>query len=197
MTKIGLIRHGKTEWNITGLVQGSTDIPLSDIGIKEISNWSLPSGFDDFSWLASPLKRAQQTAQILAGFEPKLDPRLVEMAWGDWEGRSLVDLRSELGDLMVAWEAKGLDFHGPNGESPREVQIRMKPLLKEISEDGKPTIIVTHKGFIRALYALAIGWDMVDKPNDKLSDGCVHLFELDAIGNPSIIDLNINLKDEK
>ncbi|MBL6863796.1 MAG: histidine phosphatase family protein [Rhodospirillales bacterium] len=197
MTKIGLIRHGKTEWNITGLVQGSTDIPLSDYGINEVSDWSLPSDFVNFNWLASPLKRAYQTAHILAGFKPRLDPRAVEMAWGDWEGRSLTDLRSELGDLMVAWEAKGLDFRGPNGESPREVQNRMKPLLKEIAEEEIPTIIVTHKGFIRALYALSVGWDMVEKPDEKLNDGCIHLFELNDTGDPSIVNLNINLKVEK
>ena len=95
---------------------------------------------------------------------------------------------------MVAWEAKGLDFRGPNGESPREVQNRMQPLLKEIAQEGKPTIIVTHKGFIRALYALSVGWDMVEKPEEKLNDGCMHLFELNNTGEPRIVSLNINLK---
>ena len=80
MTRIGLIRHGKTHWNLTGLVQGSTDIPLSDYGVKEVSEWSLPRDFDNYNWIASPLKRAYQTAQILAGFKPRLDSRAVEMA---------------------------------------------------------------------------------------------------------------------
>jgi probable phosphoglycerate mutase len=113
------------------------------------------------------------------------------MAWGEWEGRTLADLREELGDLMVAWEAKGLDFHGPDGESPRDVQNRMAPLLLEIAAANRPTIAVTHKGFIRAFYATAIDWDMVNKPPVKLLDDCVQLFKLDQSGHPSVEKLNI------
>ncbi|MBT3991552.1 MAG: histidine phosphatase family protein [Rhodospirillaceae bacterium] len=193
MTLLALIRHGPTEWNITGLVQGSTDIPLNEAGAVEVAGWKLPKEFAEFRWLASPLKRAYQTASLLAGFEPDADERLVEMAWGDWEGRTLSDLREELGDLMVAWEAKGLDFHGPNGESPRDVQQRMAPLLQEIAAQQEPTIAVTHKGFIRAFYATAIDWDMVDKPPVKLLDGCVQLFKLDETGHPSVEKLNIQM----
>jgi broad specificity phosphatase PhoE len=193
MTFLAVIRHGKTEWNVTGLVQGSTDIPLNEIGAMDVARWTVPNEFSEFRWLASPLKRAFQTASLLAGFEPEIDERLVEMAWGDWEGRTLVDLREELGDLMVAWEAKGLDFHGPNGESPRDVQTRMAPMLQEIAAAGAPTLAVTHKGFIRALYALAIDWDMVNKPPVKLLDDRVHLFKLDATGLPRVEKLNIEM----
>lgn len=191
MTLFAVIRHGTTEWNETGLIQGSTDISLNEGGAEEVAGWVLPDEFSAFSWRASPLQRAYQTAAILAGVEPELDARLVEMAWGDWEGRTLFDLRAELGELMVAWEAKGLDFHGPNGESPRDVQNRMAPMLLEIAAQNKPTIAVTHKGFIRALYATAIDWDMTDKPPVKLLNGCVQLFKLDPTGKPSVERLNI------
>jgi probable phosphoglycerate mutase len=197
MTLLAIIRHGTTEWNETGLVQGSTDIPLSGKGVLEVSDWVVPSQFANFNWLASPLKRALETANILSGSEPETDDRLVEMAWGDWEGRSLRDLRNELGDLMLAWEAKGLDFQGPNGESPRDVQKRMTPLLQEIAIKDLPTIAVSHKGFIRALYARSIDWNMVNKPPIKLLDGCIHLFSLDKYGKPRVKELNIELKPRK
>ena len=193
MTLLAVIRHGTTEWNATGLVQGSTDIPLNETGAADVASWIVPDEFAEFRWLASPLKRAFQTASLLAGFEPEVDARLVEMAWGDWEGRTLADLREELGDLMVAWEAKGLDFHGPGGESPRDVQNRMEPMLQELAEEGRPTIAVTHKGFIRALYARAIDWDMINKPPVKFQNDCVHLFKLDSFGAPSVEKLNIKL----
>ena len=88
----------------------------------------------------------------------------METDWGVWEGRTLTDLRAELGDLMAAWEARGLDFRAPEGESPREVQDRLRPWLVETAATGQPTGAVAHKGVIRAIYALATGWDMTDKP---------------------------------
>src|SRR3546814_19659201 len=71
---------------------------------------------------------------------------------------------------MAAAEALGLDLRPPGGESPRQVQDRLKPWLAERSSCGRDTIAVTHKGVIRALYALACGWDMTGPPPDKLRD---------------------------
>ncbi|NQV55360.1 MAG: histidine phosphatase family protein [Rhodospirillales bacterium] len=192
-TSILFIRHGVTEWNVKNLVQGSTDIPLGEEGRAEVRAWQLPPEFNDFVWMSSPLKRAIETATILSGGAPETDPRLSEMCWGTWEGRTLKDLRVELGDLMVAWEAKGLDFHGPDGESPRDVQSRIKPLFQEFAKNKRDICAVSHKGVMRAVYALAIGWDMADKPPVKMLDGCAHLFELDETGAPSVAQLNIPL----
>ena len=115
------------------------------------------------------------------------------MSWGAWEGRTLPDLRAELGDLMVAWEADGLDFRAPGGESPRDVQARLKPWLCAIAGRAQPTIAVTHKGVIRALYALAVGWDMTDKPPHKLRDDCAQLFSVGSAGEVGIAALNLPL----
>ena len=115
------------------------------------------------------------------------------MNWGDWEGSVLDELRQKFGDLMAAWEAKGLDFKSPNGESPREVQNRLTPLLNEISKGGEDTLAVCHKGVIRAIYAMAENWDMKSKPKQKLRDGCLHVFELDNHGHPNISELNVNM----
>ena len=95
-------------------------------------------------------------------------------------------------DLMRAWEAKGLDFQGPNGESPRMVQDRVKPLLAELARRARPTVIVCHRGVIRAIYALATGWDMVRKI-ERPKDDCAHLFKLDEAGVPSVHRLNLPL----
>ncbi len=112
------------------------------------------------------------------------------MDWGEWEGRSLSDLRAELGAAMAENEARGLDFRPTGGESPRDVQKRLKPLLAGLTA---PTIAVTHKGVLRALYALATGWTMQEKPPEKLRNGCAHLFEVSAEGRPSVAELNIPL----
>ena len=130
MTELALIRHGSTDWNERKLVQGRSDVPLSRRGRTQVGDWTLPTRLDGFDWVSSPLGRCVETARILTGRSVQSDARLVEMAWGAWEGRTLDDLRAELGDLMTAWEARGLDFQAPGGESPRDVQVRLQPFLE-------------------------------------------------------------------
>jgi probable phosphoglycerate mutase len=193
MVRFAVVRHAPTEWNAIGRVQGRTDIPLSEIGRETAAGWSLPADLAGFRAIASPLARTMETAHLLLGRAAVTDERLIEMDWAVWEGRELPDLRAELGDLMVAWEAEGLDFRAPEGESPRDVQARLAPLLAEIARARRPTVAVTHKGVIRALYALATGWDMTDKPPEKLRDDCVHIFTLSAEGAPAVDRLNLPL----
>ncbi len=193
MTALALIRHGPTDWNARKLVQGSTDVPLSDAGRTKVAGWTLPREVDGFAWVSSPLSRCLETANILTGASVRADARLVEMAWGEWEGRTLAELRAQLGDLMAAWEARGLDFQAPGGESPRAVQNRLRPFLRDCAEGGCPTVAVCHKGVIRAIYAMAADWDMTCKPPVKLNDDCVHIFDLDGDGTPAPAALNIAL----
>lgn len=193
MTPFAVIRHGPTDWNAIGRVQGRSDVALSTDGRAVVAGWSAPPDLCGFEWVSSPLLRAAETARILFGKKVPQDDRLVEMDWAEWEGRSLSGLRAELGDLMAAWEARGLDFRAPGGESPREVQARLSALLAEVASAGRPVVAVSHKGVIRALYALATGWEMTDKPPDELRDDCAHLFSLSPGGAPVVHRLNIAL----
>ncbi|MFQ5954295.1 MAG: histidine phosphatase family protein [Kiloniellales bacterium] len=192
MTWLALIRHGSTEWNEKGLVQGHSDVPLSDRGRAEVARWRLPPGLAGFAVVSSPLSRAVETARLVAG-EPAIEPRLIEMDWGAWEGRTLPELRAELGDLMTAWEAEGLHFRAPGGESPSQVQGRLQPWLIERANRGQATLAVCHKGVIRALYALATGWDMTDKPPHKFREPSAQLFSIADDGHPAVARLNISL----
>lgn len=196
MVQFAVLRHAPTEWNAVGRVQGRTDVPLGGAGRIIAAGWSLPPGLVEFHAIASPLARTVETAHLLLGRAAATDERLIEMDWGAWEGRELPDLRAEIGDLVAAWEAEGLDFRAPGGESQRDVQTRLVPLLTEISRAGQPTLAVTHRGVIRALYALATGWDMKSKPPEKPRDDCVHVFSLSADGAPSVGQLNLPLDGE-
>jgi broad specificity phosphatase PhoE len=189
VTRLLVIRHGETDWNAAGLMQGRADRPLSEVGRASVGSARLPPGWEDAVCLSSPLQRAMETARLL-GLDPTPDDRLIEMDWGEWEGRSLADIRAEQGEAMAENEARGLDFRPTGGESPRDVQERLKPLLAGLDA---PTIAVTHKGVLRALYALATGWSMKAKPPDKLRDGCAHAFDVDVDGTPSVAELNIPL----
>lgn len=141
--------------------------------------------------VSSPLSRCVQTAALLGAPDAWHEPRIIEMDWGEWEGRTLAELREELGDAMAQNEARGLDFRPPGGESPRAVIERIKPWLREIAAAGVPTLAVTHRGVIRAILAEASGWDMRGKPPAKLDWRAVHFFMLDAQGRPSVERLNV------
>ena len=197
MTVIALFRHGPTEWNETGIVQGRSDIPLSENGRIKVGSWLVPADVANFDWVSSPLSRAMETARILTGRTEPTDDRLVEMDWSEWEGMTLPNLRARLGNLMMAWEADGLDFCAPNGESPRKVQQRLRPFLAERAAVGRNTAVVCHKGVIRALYAMSVSWDMTDKAPDKLHDDCAHLFVLSPDGSPTPHRLNLSLIEKE
>ena len=188
MTPFAVIRHLPTSWNETGRLQGRRDVPLT---ADPPCLGRLPRELDGFRWLSSPLRRAVETALALGIAEPGIEPRLVEMSWGQWEGMSLAELRARLGPQMAAVESRGLDFRAPGGESPRDVQARLAPLLAELADRGEPTGAVTHKGVIRAILALASGWDMQGKPPCRLRWDAVHLFHLDSRGRPAVERLNL------
>jgi broad specificity phosphatase PhoE len=196
-----LIRHGPTEWNAAGRLQGHTDVPLSPAGRRAVRTWRLPEEItetvDDWDWLTSPLSRTRETAEILlpaaARAALRLEPALIEMYWGTWEGRILAEVRRTGGAKVAEEEARGLDFCPPGGESPRQVQDRLAPLLAALAARGRPVAAITHKGVIRAVMARATGWDMTGRAPAKLHHAHAHRFALEPDGTPRLERLNIPL----
>jgi probable phosphoglycerate mutase len=186
MTLLALLRHGETAWSAAGRIQGRADVPL----LPGISI-SIPKSCGRMRIVTSPLRRCVETAALLGAPDAAREPRIIEMDWGDWQGESLVALRERLGEAMHENEARGLDFRPPGGESPRLVLERVKAWLKEIASAGEPTLAVTHRGVIRALFAEATGWDMRGKPPARLEWDALHLFEIDGAGAPRIDRLNV------
>ena len=181
MTPLLLIRHGATEWNASGRLQGRADIGLSAAGRAEVAGWRLPAGFADARWRTSPLRRARETAALLTEGPVAVEPRLIEMDWGAWEGLRAAELDAQ---ELAANEALGLDFRPPGGESPREVAARIRALAAELAAarwtgpttgdrswvpSETPVVAVCHKGVIRAALALATGWDMRTRPPLRLA----------------------------
>jgi len=191
VTLLAVIRHGPTPWNRERRLQGRRDIPLDAEGVATVAGWKLPPAFSAFDWAASPLARARRTAAILAGGAVPCASALIEMDWGGWEGRRLAELRVELGPIMAANEARGLDFRPPGGESPRMVQRRLAPWLAGIARGRRPMVVVAHRGVLRALYAAAAGWDMRERPPCALSSPAAHLFEIQAEGRLRLRSLDV------
>ena len=151
----------------------------------------MPAEFRDFVWISSPLARARQTAALLGADSVAIEPRIREMDWDQWEGLTLADLRKNFAAELAAKEARGVDFHAPGGESPRQVMARIELWLADIAEAGEPTVAVTHKGVVRAALALATGWDMQDKWPVKIDWSSVQLFAVDDEGELTAERLNI------
>lgn len=189
-----VIRHAPTQWNAEKRLQGRTDVALGEAGKAIAASWKPDSAWEGYRVLSSPMARTLETAAILfPSTEIEIEHRLIEMDFGTWEGKSLQELRGAAGGDARERETLGLDFRAPEGESPREVQARLMPLLREIAVAERATIAVTHKAVLRATYALATGWRMLDKPPQKLKDACAHVFALDESGTPRIAQLNVPL----
>ena len=161
-------------------MQGRADLPLSPEGRTEVLGWHLPEAWADARWLSSPLRRATETAALLTDRPLDIEPRLIEMDWGAWEGFRLAELREKAPEAMPANEAKGLDFRPPGGESPREVRARLESLLADLADDL--VVCVTHKGVIRAALSLATGWDMLAKPPVRLTGDAALILKRDESG---------------
>ena len=151
MTKIALIRHFPTAWNGEARLQGQADIPLTDDARDKLRGLAMPPPWNAVRLIASPLSRALETAQILAdGREIVTEPRLVELSWGEWEGRQAKDLAVDPTANFRPTHLWGPDDHAPGGESPAQAWARTQPALVDIAR-GDTAVLVTHKALMRLI----------------------------------------------
>ena len=162
-----MLRHASTRWNELGKIQGSSDVPLSARGVAQAQSMVLPAEFRAAPCFSSPLLRCRQTAFHLQLRRVQVVDALTEMHWGEWEGATLAQMKLRLGTQYREQTARALDFRPAGGETPREVMQRVQSWLTTQLEPGTSesdrVVIVTHKGVMRAVLALASGWDMRDE----------------------------------
>ena len=187
-----VLRHASTVWNAERRLQGLTDTDLSRDGEAEARRWRLPPPVDGWRRISSPLSRARRTAELVRpAAAVTICSALREMSFGVWEGHTIAELRASVGAAFLAEERKGLDFQPPGGESPRAVVARIGRWAKSLEE---PVVAVSHKAAIRALLALATGWDMTGRPPHKLDWRCLHFFEVARDGAVHVSRLNVPLE---
>ncbi|PWH05264.1 histidine phosphatase family protein [Brachybacterium endophyticum] len=165
MTLFGLVRHGQTDYNLHGLFQGSSDIPLNATG-REQAHHALDTAAP-IAWdgaVSSPLQRARQTARIIAEDHdiPLLgtDPRLSEIDWGEAEGKDVVEMETRYPDRSF-----------PGREGLQQVADRGYLALDDLAADhpGRSLLVVAHGTFIRLLLSGVIGTHLPSIPNGTLS----------------------------
>lgn len=149
-----LLRHGQTEYNVAGRLQGQFDSPLTALGRDQAARMgarvaALAAG-RRVSVHASPLGRALDTARILAARlpgapAPRPDPRLMEISFGAWDGLTQPDIDRRWPGLRAGLPPYRWFFHGPGGETLEALLARIAPALAEVTADPADLrVIVSH-----------------------------------------------------
>lgn len=172
-----LARHGETADNAVRRVQGRLDPPLTDRGREQARALAAEAkGHPIEALWCSHQRRAVETAGIVGaelGLEARVDERLAEADWGDWQGRLVEDIVREHPGLWERFWAHEADWRFPGGESLREHMDRTWAALDDIAAEGVPALVVCHGGTIRCALARehpdgSTGVGMLRVPNGAL-----------------------------
>jgi probable phosphoglycerate mutase len=190
VTRISLVRHGQTDWNLAKRIQGSSDIPLNQTGREqaEATGIAMSGGSYDAIY-ASPLSRATETATIIAGHTgldaPLPVPAVAERRYGEAEGLTGAE-------ILTRWP-EGTPV--PGRETREAVVERALPALVELAEKhpDESIIVVSHGGVISALVRHVTS-HALPGPGEVIPNGSVHEFVYDD-GRLSLDRFNVSTED--
>jgi broad specificity phosphatase PhoE len=182
------VRHGETDFNRQGRLQGRRDTPLNAHGRRQAAECgALLRGLfardhrqaQDFKYVSSPLKRARETMEILRAtlglqaHDYEIDARLIEIAYGEWEGLTLQEIESRNTSVLSARERDKWDFAPPGGESYRELADRIGSWYNSLTAD---TVVAAHGGGVRALMAILNIVSEEQATHAQIAQGIVYVF---------------------
>lgn len=184
VTRIILVRHGQTDYNVQDLYQGSLDIPLNETGLMQAdmlaeSIKELP--IDVF--ISSPLERAYVTTEKCAkakGMEISYtDPRLTEISYGEWEGRTKKEVSKENKELAKKWKKEPWNTQIPGGETLQQLQERYRAAIDDAVEryPGKTIFIGAHSKGNMALMCSILGIGLDHYLQFKQDNTCINVLE--------------------
>jgi broad specificity phosphatase PhoE len=141
MTKVYLVRHGQTAWNLEEVFRGRMDIPLDETGKNEVHLAGEALKDETIHAIySSPLSRSMETAENIAKFQNiEVTPleAIIDISYGDWEGVSLDQVRKKYPDLYDLWLKEPHKVSFPNGESLEEVRTRTVGAINKLLEKHK------------------------------------------------------------
>ena len=182
------VRHGETDWNAEGRLQGQRDVPLNPFGRVQAEEAGarlrdLVAGYDGLDFVASPLSRTRETMEGLRrtiGLPPEAyrqDDRLKELSFGRWEGLTWKEVRARDPQGAAARERDKWGFVPPGGESYAMLTERVRPVLQNLARD---TVIVSHGGVARAFLAMLAGVPEDEAPRVDIWQGRILVFRSGA-----------------
>ncbi len=176
--KLHLVRHGETDINASGRLQGTTNSILTSRGRAQARELAVASlTWNPVAVYSSPLQRARGVAGAIAdlsGLSVTDEPRIIEMDMGDLEGVTVQEMRDGWPDLYQGWRRDASSVTMPGGESLGDVQRRAMAAINELDEryDAEDTVIaVTHNFTIRCIVAAVIDLPLANINHMDLSLG--------------------------
>jgi probable phosphoglycerate mutase len=182
------VRHGETDFNVQGRLQGRRDTVLNEHGRRQAAKCGalLKALFTrdhmrpgQFDYVSSPLKRARKTMEVVRatlGLAPlgyATDDRLVEIAYGDWEGLTLPEIKKTSTGILAQRERDKWDFAPPGGESYRQVAARIGVWYASLVNDS---VVAAHGGGVRALMALLNILPEEQATHAQVEQGVIYVF---------------------
>ena len=164
-TRLVLIRHGQTAWNLATRIQGHSDEPLNEHGHWQAAQTAQVLADADFAAIyTSDLARARDTALALARAQPAalapVDvPGLRERHFGSFEGATFHEIDTQWPQAALQWRQRDVDFAPPGGESLAEFNARVlsAAIVLAARHPGQAIAIVSHGGVLDCLYRAAVG----------------------------------------
>jgi phosphoserine phosphatase len=161
-----LVRHGETPWNREGRYQGRTDVPLSPDGERQVEALSVRLAHVPIvAAVASPLVRARRTAEAILGQRGTaltLEPALIEISHGAWEGQLSTDVEAAHADMIGTWRSRpDRDVPaGPGAETLGDVEARAWPAFEHLAaqlREHDTGLLVAHDAVNRVLLCRVLG----------------------------------------
>ena len=194
-TRIILVRHGETDWNATGRIQGHSDTPLNAVGRTQAQCVARHLASEPVRALySSDLARACETATIIGqtlGLTVVTSRRLRERQYGTWEGLTAADIQARYPEQFAEWRARSTDFAPPQGETRAQLLARALTELQPIAgrHVGEVVAVVTHGGFCYVLINHILG--SVDGDSREFTFGNTSIHKLEVTGNRwSVLSMN-------
>ena len=188
-----IVRHGETEWNAEGRIQGHTDIGLSENGAQQARSLGqrLADRQIDVAY-SSDLKRTSETARLALGDRNVVlnqTPRLREYHKGIFEGMTLTEIQTQFPDEYPKYLEKDLSYAPEGGETTRDVSTRMASIFQEIKAKhlDETVLVVSHGGALRA--AMVSLLDMPLEGNWSFVFGNCGLTMVDTFADNAVLRL--------
>ncbi len=186
MTRIILVRHGETTWNVEGRYQGQIDTPLSEKGLEQgrrAANALKDVHID--ACVSSPLSRAFQTCSFAAemhGLPVVTDERLLEIAHGEWEGTFADDIERNYPEEFRLWHTNPDKVQMPGGENLEDVRRRVRAALDDIAAryEGKTVLVAAHDAVNKVAVCDVMGLPMSSFWQVKQDNACINVLECEG-----------------